>query len=153
MRSLPKRGKEEFFMKAIRFHFQKDNRHLHPLYFKKTFIRVLPVFFLPLVQALLRGASPSPSILGGSSALIVYFTLLWQQSRWRVLDDSYYFRSGLFLRKITVLPKRWAIHLQRETSPIGLLTGAVFFSARCTGFRKRMVPFVQTSCAESVSSS
>lgn len=127
MRSLPKRGKEEFFMKAIRFHFQKDNRHLHPLYFKKTFIRVLPVFFLPLVQALLRGASPSPSILGGSSALIVYFTLLWQQSRWRILDDSYYFCSGLFLRKITVLPKRWAIHLQRETSPIGLLTGAVFF--------------------------
>lgn len=101
--------------------------HLHPLYFQKTFLRVLPVFFLPLLQILLQGGSPSPYLLGGSCVLVLYFTLLWQQSRWIDTADSYWTCSGLFLRRMTALPKKWALHIQREVSPISLLTGAVFF--------------------------
>lgn len=106
---------------------KKKYQHLHPLYFEKTFLRVLPVFFLPLIQVVLSGGSPSPYLITGSTVLVFYFSMLWQQSRWEDSPSAYGFCHGLFLRRITLIPKRWALHLQRETSFLGFLTGAVFF--------------------------
>lgn len=105
----------------------KRKCHFHPLYFSKTFVRALPVFFLPLIQALLTGKSPSLYIVLGSVALAVYLFLLWQQSRWEPTQSAYGFRSGLFLRRSTLLPRRWALCPFREVNPSALLTGAVFF--------------------------
>lgn len=105
----------------------KRKHHLHPLYFSKTFVRALPVFFLPLIQALLIGKSPSLYLIAGCASLVLYLFLLWQQSRWEPTHSAYGFRSGLFLHRSTLLPRRWSLAPFREVSPSALFTGAVFF--------------------------
>ena len=108
-------------------HPHKKSRHFHPLYFSKTFVQALPVFFLPLLQALLTEKSPSLYLIFGSVALALYLFLLWQQSRWEPSHSAYGFRSGLFLRRSTLLPRRWSLAPFRDITPSALLTGAVFF--------------------------
>lgn len=106
---------------------EKRKCHFHPLYFSKDFVRALPVFFLPLIQALLTGKSPSLYLVVGSVALALYLFLLWQQSRWEPTHTAYGFRSGLFLYRRTLLPRRWSLSPFREVTPSSLVTGAVFF--------------------------
>lgn len=102
-------------------------RRLHPLYFQKTFFRALPLFFLPVLRALLRRESPSLPLVAGSAALLLYFFLLWQQSLWRDQPGCYVVRHGLFLRRTSLVLKKWQMLPQRETSPLALFTGAVYF--------------------------
>lgn len=134
--------KQPLWLQNFRRYFR---RRLHPLFFQKTFFRVLPIFFLPLIQVFLSGGSPSDYLLGGSLVLLVYFFLLWQQSRWQVTRLSYAYRHGLFLRRTYILRRSWSLLPSRETSPLSFFTGAVFFDPGVPGWGKLCLPLFKKS--------